>query len=117
MSTQISWAVEAKIKAGQRDAFNQVMANMVEAAKNEAGTIVYEWTLAPDNEHIHVYERYQDADAARVHLAAWTKVAEEFMAVVDMERVVVYSDLPEDLQQAFAGEGTVVMQPIGGFAR
>lgn len=115
MNKHIIWVVEGKIKSGLRDDFNDVMQDMVSAAKAEKGTLNYEWTLAADNESVHIYERYENEVAARAHLVTWQQSSARFMSVVDIARVVVFSDLPADLKASFSGSGTVFMTPIGGF--
>lgn len=115
MNKNIIWAVEGKIKNGQKEAFDIVMHEMVEATSKEEGSLNYEWTLGVDGKSLHVYERYRNVEAAKVHLITWAKVAVHFMSVVDISRIVVYSDLPSELKSGF--EGAVFMKPIGGFRK
>ena len=117
MSNNVIWTVEGRIKAGQKEALESLMEEMVAAVRPEPGTINYEWTLAEDGQHLHVYERYVDAAATVAHLGTWAKFADRFMSVVDITDFVVYSELTPELKAAVQGLNPVYMSPIGGFAK
>ncbi|ASM48530.1 hypothetical protein PESP_a0263 [Pseudoalteromonas espejiana DSM 9414] len=115
MSEQITWTVEGQIKDGKYDQFLEVMQQLIALAKSEAGTVMYEWTISEDKRNVHIYERYQNEAAAKLHLQGWGESGPLFLSVVDMQRVTVYSQLSEEFAKAFAGPSTVFMTPIGGF--
>ncbi|XQF91065.1 putative quinol monooxygenase [Pseudoalteromonas espejiana] len=115
MSEQITWTVEGQIKDGKYEAFLEVMQQLIALAKSEAGTVMYEWTISEDKRNVHIYERYQNEAAAKLHLQGWGESGPLFLSVVDMQRVTVYSQLSEEFAKAFAGPSTVFMTPIGGF--
>ncbi len=117
MSNNVIWTIEGTIKDGQREALSTLMAEMVETVQPEVGTLNYEWTLGEDGRTLHVYERYADADATTAHLATWATFADRFMALVDVTRFVVFSELTPALREAVAGLSPVYMKPIGGFAK
>ncbi|MCH9681337.1 MAG: antibiotic biosynthesis monooxygenase [Deltaproteobacteria bacterium] len=117
MSNNVIWTVEAKIRPGQREAFDAVMHDLIAASQQEAGTINYEWTLGADETTVHVYERYADADAATAHLGTWGPNAERFAAAAEVTRFVVFSELTPALRDAVAGLQPVYMTPFGGFAK
>lgn len=117
MSENIIWTVEGKIKDGQRATLVALMREMVEVVQKEEGTLNYEWTLAEDGSSLHVYERYRDGDAALAHLPTWGSFSDRFMAVVDITRFVVFSELTPSLKEAVSGLTPVYMAPIGGFAK
>lgn len=117
MSENIIWTIEGTIKDSERKALEALMHEMVETVQKEAGTLNYEWTLAEDGKSLHVYERYQDVEATNAHLGTWAKFADRFMAVVDVTRFVVFSNLSPDLKEAVAGLSPIYMTPIGGFAK
>lgn len=115
MSENIIWTVEGIIKDAQREAFDSIMNEMVEATSKEEGSLVYEWTLGADGKEVHVYERYRDVEAAKAHLLTWSQMAGRFMSVVDISRIVLFSPIPPELKAAFAG--AKFMEPIGGFTK
>lgn len=117
MKNHVTWTVQGQIKEGKYDEFLLVMAQLVALAKSEAGTLMYEWTVSEDKRSVHIYERYQDEDAAKVHLAGWDKSGPLFLSVVDMDKITVFSQLSKEFAQAFAGLSTVFMKPVGGFVK
>ncbi|MBG9995800.1 antibiotic biosynthesis monooxygenase [Pseudoalteromonas sp. NZS127_1] len=117
MKNHVTWTVQGQIKEGKYDEFLLVMAQLIASAKSEAGTLIYEWTVSEDKRSVHIYERYQDEDAAKTHLAGWAKSGPLFLSVVDMDKVTVFSQLSEEFAQAFAGPSTVFMKPVGGFVK
>lgn len=117
MSQNIIWTIEGKIKDGRRDEYEALMEEMVAEVQKEEGTTNYEWTIAPDGETVHVYERYKDADAAVVHLGTWAKFQERYMDVTDITKFTIFSELTPELEEAVAAMNPVYMKPIGGFVR
>lgn len=117
MSNNVIWTIEGNIKDGEQDALRALMTEMVETVHPEVGTLNYEWTLGEDGRRLHVYERYRDAEATTLHLGTWAKFAPRFMALVDVTRFSVFSDLTPALREAVAGMDPVYMKPIGGFAK
>lgn len=117
MSDNVIWTVEAKIKDGQRNAFDTVMKDLIRGSQKEEGTLNYEWTLGDDQATVHVYERYRDANAATAHLGTWGAHADRFLAAADITRFVVFSALTPALKEAVAGLSPVYMTPFGGFAK
>lgn len=117
MKNHVTWTVQGQIKEGKYDEFLLIMAQLVALAKSEAGTLMYEWTVSEDKRSVHIYERYQDEDAAKVHLAGWDKSGPLFLSVVDMDKITVFSQLSKEFAQGFAGPSTVFMKPVGGFVK
>ena len=54
------------------------MQQLITSAKNEEGTVMYEWTISENNRSVHIYERYQNEAAAKLHLQGGAKVARYF---------------------------------------
>ncbi|WLR46614.1 antibiotic biosynthesis monooxygenase [Halobacillus litoralis] len=117
MTENIIWTIEGKIKHGQREEYEALMKEMVVEVKKEAGTTNYEWTIAPDGETVHVYERYKNAEAAKEHLGTWAKFQDRYMEVTEITRFTIFSHLTPELEEAVAGMNPIYMKPIGGFAK
>lgn len=81
----------------------------------EEGSLNYEWTLGEDGSCLHVYERYRDEQAAKLHLGTWSQNAARFMAAVDISQIIIYSAISAELKAAFPG--AKFMTPIGGFKK
>src|SRR5258708_36066659 len=96
MKGHISWVNELAVKDGALETFRELMEEMVSGARNEPGTLAYEWYISQDGGTIHVVETYADSAAVVAHhvsegfiLRNW---AGRFMDCVDVTRVVVYGD-------------------------
>ena len=116
MFENIGWIVEAKIKEGQRGAFEAVMTDIVEATKSENGTLNYQYYVSDDGD-VLVYERFQDVESAHIHVDNWDKHAERWVAAAEPTRMVHLGDLPDDLRARHAALAPLWLKPFGGFAR
>ena len=91
---------------------------MVESTQAEAGTLSYEWFLSEDAGTCHLYERYQDSNAALVHLGSFgSKFAERFLGCVELTALHVYGEPSEELRAVHDGFGAVYLGTFGGFSR
>ena len=50
------------------DNFKQVVAKVIAAVAQEPGTLMYEWTLRPDQKTFDVVELYKNSDAVVAHI-------------------------------------------------
>ena len=83
MFENIGWIVEAKIKEGQRDAFEAVMNEIVEATTKEEGTLNYQYYVSDDGD-VLVYERFKDVESAHIHVSNWDNFAERWIAAAEL---------------------------------
>ena len=116
MFENIGWIVEAKIKPGQRDAFEAVMKDIVAETEKEEGTLNYQYYVSDDGD-VLVYERFRDVEAAHTHVANWDRQAERWIAAAAPTRMVHLGDLPDDLRERHAALAPLWLKPFGGFAR
>ena len=116
MFENIGWIVEAKIRDGQRDAFEAVMGDIVEAARQEEGTLNYQYYVSDDGD-VLVYERFRDVESAHIHVTNWDKHAVRWIAAAEPTRMVHLGDLPDDLRERHAALAPLWLKPFGGFAR
>ena len=116
MFENIGWIVEAKIKDGQRSAFEAVMGDIVEATRQEEGTLNYQYYVSDDGD-VLVYERFRDVESAHIHVTNWDKHAKRWIAAAEPTRMVHLGDLPDDLRGRHAALATLWLKPFGGFAR
>jgi quinol monooxygenase YgiN len=117
MGAAVSWMLELDINLGKEEDFRSLIAEMVESAKTEAGTLIYECSLSADGMRSHIYERYADSAAAMTHLATFgAKFAARFTEVFKPVHFIVYGSPDETVREAIAGFGPVYMQWVSGFA-
>jgi quinol monooxygenase YgiN len=119
MNQEVYWLLELAIQPGQREAFELLMAEMVEATgANEPDVLNYEWNVSADGTACHIYERYRDSAAALTHLGNFdTHFAERFFALLTPTRFVIYGTPSAELKQALADSNPLYLAPAGGFRR
>lgn len=118
MSEHISWHVELQVKPGQLDALRTLTDEMVEAVKNEPGTLIYERYVSDDRLTVHVVERYVDASAAVAHLAAFSKAYGERLAkTIDRRRFTVFGTPSVELRKFLDPLGATYAAAFAGFSR
>ena len=116
MFNNIGWIVEAKIKEGQKEAFELVMNEIVAETKKEPGTLNYQYYVSDEGD-VLVYERFADVEAAHIHVSNWDNFAERWVAAAEPTRMVHLGDLPEDLRERHAVLSPLWLKAFGGFAR
>ena len=118
MTNNVYWQIELSIKNGELDNFQSLMNEMVTSTQNEDGAINYEWWIGDDHTSCHIYERYEDASAAMIHIGNFGQnFAERFMGLVDITRFTVYGNPDDNVRGALGGMGAVFMNSLGGFSR
>nr|WP_294864669.1 antibiotic biosynthesis monooxygenase [uncultured Pseudogulbenkiania sp.] len=119
MNQEVYWLLELAIQPGQREAFDHLMTEMVEATgANEPDALNYEWNVSSDGSTCHIYERYRDSAAALTHLDNFgTHFAERFLALLTPTRLSLYGHPSAELQAALANIKPSYLSPVGGFRR
>jgi quinol monooxygenase YgiN len=115
-SDDIVWTITLDLAEGQDEAFNTLMADMVESTKAEAGAKSYEWHRSGNT--IHINERYETNDDAGIHLANFgANFAERFLAILTPTGLQVYGPAAGEVREGLAGLGANFYDQVGGFAR
>ncbi len=119
MENQVYWMLETTVNEGKLDELKVLMAEMIEATKNdEPGTLNYEWSLSSDEKTLHIFERYEDSSATMVHMGNFgSKFAKRFMTCLTPTDFTVYGNPDQTVLKALAPMGAVAMTSIGGFSR
>ncbi|NER06038.1 MAG: hypothetical protein F6K17_27345 [Okeania sp. SIO3C4] len=116
MFENIGWIVEAKIKDGKKEQFEAVMKDIVAEASEEEGTLNYQYYVSDDGD-VLVYERFNNIEAAHIHVDTWDRHAERWVAAAEPKRMVHLGDLPESLRERHAALNPLLLKPFGGFAK
>lgn len=121
MTERISWVNELAVKDGKLETFRELMEEMVSGARNQPGTLAYEWYISPDNRTVHVVETYADSAAVVSHhvsegfaLKNW---AGRFMDCADVTRVNAYGEPNAAAREILNRLGAVYHTAWGGFSR
>lgn len=112
----IAWTLSVELADGQDDAFNALMAEMVEATMAETGAKSYEWHRSGNM--IHINERYESNADAGIHLGNFGEnFAERFLAILSPTGLQVYGPAEGGVREGLAGFGATFYDQIGGFDR
>lgn len=115
MNNQISWVFELTLNNSANE-LKQLMLKLVESTKKEPQTLAYEWYLSVDEKICHIYEKYENSEAAILHLATFKKeFASSLLALGQATYFVVYGNCSKDLLESLEGFNGQYMNPIGGF--
>lgn len=119
MSEHVYWIIEAQVSDGKLDELKELMVDMSNSTKeNEPGALNYEWSLSDDEQTCHILERYENSDAAMVHMGNFgSKFAKRFMGVLKPTRCTLYGNPNESVCKAMAPMGYVKMTSVAGFSR
>jgi len=118
MSEQVSFVVELAVEPGELDEFKALMAELIESARAESGTLAYEFFVSEDGGAVHVYERYADSAAILVHAKTLgEKYGARLMAVATPKRTIVFGTPSAEAQKALSMLGPTYLEPLGGFSR
>jgi quinol monooxygenase YgiN len=112
----VYWIVALKILPGAEAAFQAAREKLVASTREEAGALNYEWSLGEDG-LCHIYERYADSAAAKLHLARSRDLVARMVESVERVVFTLYGAPDEELKQLLASRGAVVMKAVGGFGR
>lgn len=119
MDASIYWVFELTIKEGKLETLKQVMRELVAKTKsNEPKTLAYHWTLSADGKKCHIFERYQDSEAAVSHLKSFlANSASKLMATGDPTGFFVYGNPSVEAKAILNDLAAVYMAPLDGFFR
>lgn len=97
------------------------MEEMVSGARNQPGTLAYEWYISNDGGTVHVVETYADSAAVVAHHVSegfeFKNWAGRFVDCVDVNRVTAYGDPNAAAREILDRLGATYHSAWGGFAR
>jgi uncharacterized damage-inducible protein DinB/quinol monooxygenase YgiN len=118
MSQQISWHVELEVMPDAVEAFRELTADMVSAAAEEPGTLVYERFIDEDRRRAFLYERYADGAAAMAHLEMFNaRYAARLRAMARRTRFILCGPASPELRAALASLNPICASRLDGFSR
>lgn len=108
--------LHGKVKDGMTDAFKAAGADMVAAARNEAGTTTYKWYLSDDGYFINE-DVYSDEAALFAHVGGATESGrmDAYLGSMDLAGVMVLDPVNDQAKEALAAFGSVHLAQIDGF--
>jgi quinol monooxygenase YgiN len=116
-SEEVYWLLALKITPGQEAKFKELSAKLVESTKEEEGCLNYEWSLTPDGGTCHIYERYVDSAAIKIHGERSHVLVGQLMGVSTPVSFALYGAPDDEVKRDMAGLNPMLMKPLGGFGR
>jgi len=115
----IALVVTGEVLPGQMDNFKQLVPKLVAAVAEEPGTLVYEFSLQPDQKTYNVMEVYQNSDATAAHgkHLASTDFLKELAQVRKITNVIVFGSPDAQVKEGLARLDPVYTTHIDGFMR
>jgi quinol monooxygenase YgiN len=118
MSDTVSWSLQLAVQPGRLDDARALLSEMVEATRQEPGTLRYEWFLSPDGSGVHFCERFVDSAAALEHLGNFgANFAERFMSCFAPTAFYIYGEPSDEVRGVVDGFGATYLGLGGGFVR
>jgi quinol monooxygenase YgiN len=118
MTESIYFALELAVNPGRFEDLKTLMAELVEANRNEVGMLTQEWAISDDRQVCHIYERFQDSAAVITHTQLFgANFATRFFEILKPTRFVIYGTPSVEVKDALAAVNPVYMGPLGGFRK
>ena len=118
-SAHVSWMFELTINEGRDADFRVMAADMADATlQNEAGTLDYEWYVSENRRELHLFERYESAEAALIHMSTFgAKFAARFFDILTPKRITLYGAVDERISGGMKDLAPHVFRRSAGFSR
>ena len=114
----IALLVTGEVLPGQMDNFRQLVTRLVAAVAEEPGTLVYEFSLQPDQKTYNVMEVYQNSDALAAHIKHMIGgFLNELAQVRKTTKAIVFGSPDAQVKEALARLDPLYTSPIDGFIR
>lgn len=117
MHPYISCLFTLAVKPEEFPEFKALIAKVVEATKQEPGTLVYEYSIDENNGVAHILERYK-ADSVVSHVdTTFAPFGERFLQLCKITGLTVYGTPDAEIRKRLDPFGAVYMTPFDGFSR
>jgi quinol monooxygenase YgiN len=118
MTNNVYWVIKAEIVEGQLAALRAIAPKFCEMTKTEPGAIAYEWSLSADEKTVHIYERYEDSDAALAHLGNVGPHLPELMGVIILPTAIeCYGAASDAFKEALKDFPMIYFDQFDGFGK
>ena len=117
MHPTISCLFTLAVEPAEFPEFKALISKIVDATKQEPGTLIYEYSVNEDQSVVHILERY-NADAVVSHVdTTFAPFGTRFLELCTITALVVYGTADADIRQRLDPFGAVYMTPFDGFGR
>ena len=118
MTENIYFVIELAVNPGRFEDLKTLVAELVEANRNEVGMLTTGWAISDDRQVCHIYERFQDSAAVITHLQLFgANFSARFFEILKPTRFVICGTPSVEVKDALAAANPVYMAPLGGFRK
>ncbi len=117
MSEPIYWLLALQIEPGQLEFFKAICQKLVESTRLEEGVLNYEWSLSEDGNICHIYERYADSDAIKIHAERVAEDVGQLLQIATPISFVIYGKPDAEVKEMLADLNPTYLIPLAGFTR
>ena len=117
VSSYVHWVIELKIAKGKTAEFKAFADEAVASARQEPGTLGYDWNLAEDGKTVHIYECFKDSAAVLEHMQRFGKLRARFGTLITPVSFTLYGSPSDELRALLSSRGVRYFTPIAGFIR
>lgn len=116
MSDGMYWIYVVRVNEDAYEQFKELVAELVDASTEEAGTLSYEFSTSDGGRTVHIFEHYRDSAAVVSHVQqTFARFADRFNAMAHTTSVTVYGNPDAAARKLIDEWGAVYMTPFDGF--
>lgn len=113
----LSWIFKAEIGEGNLEALKEIASTCCTMTEEEPGVLAYEWSVSPDGKTLHLYECFQDSDAALAHLQHMTPLLPDVLALLTSTSMNCYGPASDTFKEAAKDLPITYFEQFAGFRR
>jgi quinol monooxygenase YgiN len=117
MQDQILSLYHCSIDPKNFDAFQALVAELVETTSKEADTTIYEFVVNADRTEVHIIERYRTEGLLPHAKQSFGPYADRFLELVQVRALYVYGETTPEIREFLDGFGAIYLTPLAGFSR
>lgn len=116
MREDIYWVVTCAVKPGKFEAFKSVVKGLVDATREESGSLAYDYSVNADETVVQIFEHWSSSAAIVSHVTTvFAPFTDSFVDCVDITGFVTYGFPNDDARAILDGFGSTYMTPFEGF--
>jgi quinol monooxygenase YgiN len=117
MNGEIYSIYHLSIEPSKFSAFQELIAKIVAATREEQDTLTYEYVVNDDHSAVHIIERYRAAGLLPHVEKTFAPFADTFLSLCKIEKLFVYGEPTAAMRAKLDGFGAVYLRPFDGFTR
>lgn len=117
MQDEIFSLYHCSIDPANFDAFQELVAELVEATSKEPDTTIYEFVVNAGRTEVHIVERYRSAALLPHVKHTFGPYADRFLELVHIKALYVYGETTPEIREFLDGFSAIYLTPLAGFSR